>query len=134
MKDYFIEVIVVYGNYGPDLDGTYGRLSGDPYFSKYFNINGLIKEQMESFLQDPAITFAGRFVGTFIPDVIDETGVSYYIERMINNSTIYTGLFCSVNKKALDDYESNPSKIDLVGHDLYDILNSSDPYVDFFII
>ena len=123
IKDYFIEVLAVEGDFGPT---RYAALAIDPIFSEFFDASGLKKDKLDDFLNLPDITFAAKFVGTIIPDFIDGNGVNQFIETIINNNVSTTGLFCSINKEALDDIETNDSKVDLLGHNLIAALADED--------
>lgn len=122
IKDYFIDVLVVEGDFGPS---RYASLAVDPIFSAYFDVNGLKKDKLDAFLNLPEITYSAKFTGTIIPDFTDGNGVNQFIENIINNNTTSTGLFCSINKQALDDIDINDSKIDLLGHNLISSLGDS---------
>jgi len=120
LSDYFIDVYMFSGDWGPD---RYAALSGDPLYSSYFTVDGFIKSKLNDFLALPEVNNIGKFTGTIIPDFVDQNGVNQFIENIVNSQTRVTGLFCSVNKEALDDITTNGSKIDLVGHNLTSIID-----------
>lgn len=115
ISDYFIDVIVVSGNWT-----NYAALSNDPIFSSYFTSKGFIKSKIDDFLSLNQINVVLSITGTIIPDFIDQNGINRYIKTLINNETGQTGILCAINEEALDDLGSNTSFIDLVGHHLID--------------
>lgn len=132
MKDYFIQVIAVEGDWT-----NYSNLSTDPYFSDYFSSEGILPSTLNQFLDLPSVNLIGSWIGTFIPDFRDQTGASQYIEDIINSSTQITGVMINVNNEALDQLiwdedqdqweigdgsstEAANFLVDLVGHGLID--------------
>jgi hypothetical protein len=115
INDYFVDVIAIEGNWT-----DFAALSIDPVYSKYFNAKGFKKEFLDQFLSLPEISLVAKITGCLIPDFKDKNGVNQFIETLVNNTTAVSGLFVSINKKALDDIENNSSQIDLVGHHLID--------------
>ena len=115
IADYFVEVILVQG-----IWTNYKKLSTDPVFSKYFNDRGIIKSQLNAFLSAEEVTTVSRFSGCLIPDFVDGNGVTHSLDVIVNNSVATTGVFLSINKEALADYETSTSKYDVVGHHLAD--------------
>ena len=127
IQDYFIDVYMIAGDWGPD---RYAALSVDPIFSQYFTVDGLIASKLNDFISRPEVTVNGKFTGTIIPDFVDKNGSNQFIENIINPNTRTTGLFCSVNKDALDNIEDNLSKVDLIGHHLTSIIDDSTILLD----
>lgn len=123
IEDYFIEVIAIEGDWT-----NYDSLSKDPKFSKYFSNRGVLVNKLNEFLSLEEVTLIGRFVGSIIPDFTDKNGSNLFIETIINNSTLQTGIFCAVNKKMFDDYLNSTYKLDLIGHSL---IGSNDDAIDF---
>lgn len=113
ISDYFIDVIAVQGDWT-----DYANLSIDPEYSTYFDSRGIKVDMIESFIASDNITSIASFTGCIIPDFTDRQGSNQYIETIINNSTGITGLFVSLNRTALDDYENSQYKVDLIGHSL----------------
>ena len=138
MKDYFIQVIAVEGNWT-----NYQSLSTDPFFSAYFTNKGIIPSQVQAFINLNQVNLVGSWIGTIIPDFRDQTGANQYIEDMINSSTPITGILANINQQALDqliwdqdqqEWEIGDGSsvdaanyiVDLVGHGLIN-RGSSDP-------
>jgi hypothetical protein len=123
MEDYFLEVIAVEGNWT-----DYDALSEDPVYSKYFDKRGIRVNRLNEFLSLEEITTVANFVGSIIPDFTDQNGSNQFIEVLINNSVASTGIFCAINRDALDDYANSQYEIDMVGHNLID---TNDEVIDF---
>lgn len=121
ISDYFIEIIAIVGDYGKS---KYSQLSVDPTLGEYFTENGLIAEKLDKFLARNEVVVKNRTVGCLIPDFRSKDGQNMFIETMVNNSIISTGIVCAVDREQLDNYEygTNESFVDLIGHRL---LNNS---------
>jgi len=117
ISDYFIDVIVLVGDYGSN---KYTQLSVDPIMGNYFDENGLIKDSLNEFLSRPEVTVKKTYTGCLIPKFRDKDNTNYYIESLINNEIRTTGILCAVDTKQLDAYETgtNQKYIDLIGHRL----------------
>lgn len=128
IKDYFIQVVAVEGDWT-----DYGRLSTDPYYSQFFNSNGLIPAQLTNFINSSQINLIGSWTGCIIPEFKDQTGSEVFIESVINAGTALTGIMVNVNQQALEELNWNeatsawvlgeaataaPFQVDLVGHNL----------------
>ena len=128
ISDFFIDVVAIEGDWT-----DYATLSIDPVYSQYFDANGFkfnaknagtSTDLLNLFLSRPEVTLVASITGCIIPDLTDANGSNQFIETLVNNSTAVTGLFCAVNKLALDNLENNSSKIDLVGHNLVSVLDN----------
>jgi hypothetical protein len=119
MSDYFVDVIAISGDWS-----DYQTLSLDPKWSTYFTPNGFIKSQIDNFLADPDVNIITLTQGSILPDFVDLEGNNQYIQTLINNSTVTTGLFCAIDEKGIEDICNNTSRIDLVGHHLIDELTA----------
>jgi hypothetical protein len=145
MSNYFIQVIAIEGDWT-----NYTSLSTDPFFSKYFNINGAIPSKLNEFINLTQVSLVGSWIGTFIPDFRDQTGANQNIEDIINGSTPLTGLLVNVNQDALDqliwDEDQNQWEmgdgttvtaaahvIDLVGHNLIDKIGVNQAFLSYDI-
>jgi len=114
MNDYFVEVIAVGGDWS-----DYKTLSADPVYSKYFDNNGLKKDQLQNFLADDTVTLLNRVEGSIIPDLIDGNNENWSIDSKINQLVGSLGLFATIDKEMLEDYSnrsSSDSDVDMVGH------------------
>jgi len=113
ISDFFVDVVAVQGNWT-----DYAALSIDPFYSTYFNAKGFKKGKLDAFTSLPEVSLVASITGCIIPDFTDANGSNQSIETLINNTTAVTGLFCAINREALDDIENNESQLDLVGHNL----------------
>jgi len=128
ISEYFIQVDIVQGDWT-----NLNQLSNDPVFSKYFNSKGLISSQVQNFLNLSNVSTIGSFQGCLIPDLVDNNGVNYSIDVIINNNVGTTGLFVALDRNALSGYDptdtTSPGRVDMVGSSL--IGNSSVQNIDF---
>ena len=117
ISDYFVNIDVVSGDWT-----NFNTLSSDPNFSQYFDVKGLIKSKMTAFLSSPYVTRLGSFQGCVIPDLVDNNGVNYSIDTIINAGLATTGLFCALDRESLADYDntntSSAGRVDMIGHSL----------------
>ena len=119
ISDYFIDVISVSGNWS-----DYQTLSIDPKWSSYFTPNGFIKSRIDAFLSEPDVNILTSVTGCLIPDFVDLDGNNQYIQTLINNNVVTTGLFCAIDEKKIEDLATSDYKIDLVGNHLIDELTA----------
>ncbi len=117
ISDYFIDVICINGNFGPD---NYQQLSTDPIYGQFFDVNGLIKNKLQAFLSSPQVSVRTIFTGCLIHGFKDKNNAKRYIEDIINNSITRFNIMCAIDKKQLDAYDTNTNTkfLDLVGHRL----------------
>lgn len=125
ISDFFVDVYAVQGDWT-----DYANLSIDPVYSKYFTAKGFVTTLLNEFVSRPEVTLIANITGCIIPDLIDANGSNQSIETLVNNSTAVTGLFCAVNKIALDNLALNASQIDLVGHNLIAALTGGQDHID----
>lgn len=105
VDDTFIEVFVFGRNF------TKPSVATSPDMSPFMDSNGKI-------LSDPKVNrdiltelskvkesnFIGSFVGSYMPEIIDENGGSLFIENVINNNSKSTGLVANVNLDVVYEY------------------------------
>lgn len=125
VSDYLVDVIVVEGDFS-----DYIALSLDPVFGPYFDATGLKKtyvdpygferDGLESFLGLDQVNVLGAYSGALVPDFVTKTGENIYIEDVVKNETMRTGLLLSVDRDTYDDAPETISGdlVDLVGHGL----------------
>jgi len=113
VSDYMVDVCVVAGDWS-----NYQALSVDKNWSKYFDNTGLIKGQVQNFINDRNVTLLKYYQGlSFIPYFRDSNNKNIFIETVINQDTTTTGLFCAFNADLFEtDYPAG--KIDLIGNNL----------------
>lgn len=131
ISDFFIDVIVIGGNWGPDSN-LYQRFASDPMFASYFHqTKGIIRKlnsltdttdtSLATFLSLPEIQHIATYTGCLLPDFIDLNGDNMFIEDLINADTAKNGLFCAINKAAFDSDEllsGTSLGIDMIGHSI----------------
>lgn len=118
ISDYFIDVMVVEGDWT-----DYENLSIDPEYSTYFDKTGVKVSKLNDFLASDNVTLIANYTGCIIPDFVDKEGVNQFIETIINNSQSLTGVFMTINRDALDNYETSEYKVDLIGNSLINSTN-----------
>lgn len=127
ISDYFVNIDIVAGDWT-----NYELLSVDPLFSTYFDSRGIKKAQLSNFLNSDLVTRLGSFQGSIIPDLVDSNGVNYSIDTIVNAGIATTGLFCALNRDAINDYDAtditSPGRIDMIGHTL---ISSTEDTVNF---
>ena len=128
MNDYFVEVIAIEGDWS-----DYKTLSADPVYSKYFDLNGLKKGQLQNFLADETVTLLNRVEGSIIPDLIDGNNENWSIDSKINQLVTSLGLFATIDKEMLEDYSnrsSSDSDVDMIGHKIAQAYGESNEVTD----
>ena len=110
ISDYLVEVVVVAGDWS-----DYKTLSNDTTFSKYFNRNGLMKTQVNNFLNERTVTVLGKYDVSLIPYFKDINNRDMYIKSIINNNTDTTGLFCTYNEDSLLEADFKLGNLDIIG-------------------
>lgn len=119
ISDYFIEVIMISGDFGK---GRYQSLSVDSSLGQFFTKDGLKADKLEQFLNRNEVVVKNRVVGCLIPDFRAKDGSNLFIETMINASVLSTGVICAVDRDQIENYEygTNDSFVDLIGNRLLD--------------
>lgn len=110
ISDYLVEVVVVAGDWS-----DYKILSNDTTFGKYFNRNGLIKTQVNNFINERTVTILGKYDVSLIPYFKDINSRDMYIKSIINNNTDKTGLFCTYNEDSLLETDFKLGNLDIIG-------------------
>lgn len=133
LSDFMVDVIVIKGNFGPDVSATYPyeRFAADPTWTRYFDKQTGLKRKvvatdtedtlLQEFLNLPEVEEIATYTGSLLPDFTDLNGNNLFIEDLINAETAVTGLFCAVNTSAFDTgllIDGVDGGIDLIGHEL----------------
>lgn len=117
ISEYFVNIDIISGDWT-----DFATLSVDPFFSQFFDSKGIIKSKLSNFLNTAEITRIGSFQGCVIPDLIDNNGVNYSVDTIINSALATTGLFCALDRDAINEYVAGSTaasgNIDMVGHSL----------------
>ena len=119
ISDYFIEVIMISGDFGK---GRYQSLSVDSSLGQFFTKDGLKADKLEQFLNRNEVVIKNRVIGSLIPDFRAKDGSNLFIETMINASVLSTGVICAIDRDQIENYEygTNDSFVDLIGNRLLD--------------
>jgi hypothetical protein len=115
MSDYFIDVTLISGTWD-----NFDMLAADPIYGAYFDNNGLRSDRASSFLSSDGISIIANYTGCILPEVLDNSGSNVSINTVVNRDFLRTHTFCTLNEKAIEDYDSMISEnhIDLIGHNL----------------
>ncbi len=132
ISDYFVEVIIVEGDWSNNI-----RLSKDALFSQFFNESGLIASEIPSFLALQEVRAIARVTGCLIPEFKDQSGTIASVDSLVNRLFATTGLLCALDADKLDlidleddsfsDINMETHRVDTIGHG-YDELDSDDVY------
>ena len=154
VSDYMVEVYIVGGDFGPALKSTpnpyidengimplktyevdnseenpYKRFASDIIYQEYFDKDGFKSEKLNKFLSLPSVNVIATYVGSLIPNFVNKLNQNMWIEDIINNDTLTTGLLCSVDvdmiENATIDNESGfvDESIDIIGHNFESCIN-----------
>ena len=104
MADYFVEIIVVQGDWTNHL-----KLAKDPIYKQFFAETGLINSKLDSFLSLREVSVLNRTIGSLIPDFLDLSGNVASVDTLFNRYFSQSGLFCSLDQNKID-------KIDLTNN------------------
>lgn len=110
ISDYLVSVVVLAGDWS-----DYKTLSNDLTFGKYFNNKGLIKTQVDSFLNTRTVNVLAKYDCSLIPYFKDLNDRDMYIKNIINNNTDKTGLFCTYNEDSLLEADFKLGNLDIIG-------------------
>lgn len=153
VSDYMVEVYVIGGDFGPELkkeqkasgggsgdeiattytykeieaDETnhpYKRFASDITYQNYFDKYGFKADKLDKFLSLPSVNVIASYVGSLIPNFINKLNQNIWIEDMINQDTLVTGLFCAedvdmIESAVADDNGIVNEAIDIIGHNLH---------------
>ena len=109
-------------------DGTinpYKRFSSDITYQEYFDKYGFKADKLNKFLKLPSVNVINSYVGSLLPNFTNKLNQNMWIEYMINNDTMTTGLLCSEDVDMIEsvvvDDESGmiDEAIDIIGHNFH---------------
>lgn len=131
IADYFIEIIVVQGDWSNNL-----KLSQDPIYGQYFNASGIIESKINQFLNLNEVTVVLRATGSLIPDFLDQSGLNASIDTIVNSTYTQTEVLCALDTDSINSMDlSSPAfvpsdvtsqRLDVVGYGY----NEIDSFVD----
>ena len=153
VSDYMVEVYVIAGDFGPELEKKekaagsgsgddiaktytynvveasetnhpYKRFASDITYQSYFDKYGFKSDKLGKFLDLPSVNVIATYVGSLIPNFINKLNQNIWIEDMINQDTLVTGLLCSedvdmVESAVADENGVIDEAIDIIGHNLH---------------
>jgi hypothetical protein len=123
ISDYMIDVLVLEGDWT-----DYNNLSVDSTWSNYFTSQGLIKDNIQNFVNERNVTVLGNYDVSLLPYFKDQDGRDLYIRSVINTFTDVTGLFCTYNEDKILKSDYPLEEIDLIG---YGLVDSAQEAIDF---
>ena len=148
VSDYMVEVYVVGGDFGPALkptenpyndkegsitlkkydidpkylDNPYKRFASDITYQEYFDKDGFKADKLNKFLGLPSVNVIATYVGSLIPNFVNKLNQNMWIEDIINNDTLATGLLCTIDVDMIESAEIKgdsgfvDESIDIIGH------------------
>jgi hypothetical protein len=126
-SDYMVSVVVVAGDWS-----DYKALSVDSRWSKYFNAQGLRKEQISNFINDRTVNVLKGYSDlSIIPYFKDLSGRDLFIETVINRDTDVTGIFVAYDIDKIESSEFSTGLLDLVGSNLVGTKQESINYMSY---
>ena len=153
MSDFFVDVILISGNFGGqfiDANGDanptpYVRFASDVKYSKYFDQeNGLIRRvnysdgrdtMLDKFLADSEVKVINQYTGSLIPGFVDKLGNMRGIVEQMNRDVDVTNILCYSNTSLFDGVakiDGAKGGIDLIGHSIIPtLMNGDDATVQF---
>jgi hypothetical protein len=113
-SDYLVSMVVVAGDWS-----DYKSLSVDQRWSKYFNANGLRKNQIGNFINDRAVNILKSYTDlSIVPYFKDLSKRDLFIETVVNRDTDLTGVFVAFDIDAVESSDYSTGLLDLVGSNL----------------
>ena len=138
--DLFDETIktLYYTDYSDSTNSInpYDRFASDIIYQEYFDKNGFKANKLNKFLSLPSVNVIATYVGSLLPNFTNKLNQNIWIEDLINNDTLTTGLLCSIDVDLIEsaklDEESGFVKesIDIIGHNLHNCFDNL-RYVNF---
>jgi hypothetical protein len=113
ISDWMINIVVLQGDWT-----NYKELSVDTTFGDYFTTSGLLKEQVENFINERTVNALGVYDVCLIPNFTDLDGRDLYITTTINQNSDKIGLFISYDEDQLRDADYPLDVIDILGNNL----------------
>jgi hypothetical protein len=145
VSDYMVEVYVISGDFGPELSKSeigkngirtyeykdesinpnpYRRFASDITYQEYFDKYGFIADKLNKFLSLPSVNVIGTYVGSLLPNFTNKLNQNMWIQDLINNDSMTTGLLCSEDIDMIESVVADENgvvneAIDIIGHNLY---------------
>ena len=110
----------------------YKRFASDITYQEYFDKYGFKADKLDKFLSLPSVNVIATYVGSLLPNFVNKLNQNIWIEDMINNDTLITGLLCSIDVDIIESGVLNEESglvdeaIDIVGHNFHRLVETSD--------
>ena len=134
---YVNDCLNVYSDFTNSIN-PYDRFASDIIYQEYFDKYGFKANKLNKFLSLPSVNVIATYVGSLLPNFTNKLNQNIWIEDLINNDTLTTGLLCSVDIDIIEgaklDEESGfvNESIDIIGHNLHNFIEYSNlKYVNF---
>jgi hypothetical protein len=114
ISDFAVRVVVVAGDWS-----AYKTLANDTRWSRYFNLTGLRKGSLDTFISDKQVTTLLDRQASLIPYFKDAQGNNLFIESVVNLASDTSGLYCAFDTDKFETDRPN-GYVDLVGNSLVD--------------
>jgi len=113
ISDWMVNVVILQGDWT-----DYKSLSVDPKWGDYFTQTGLLKENIEDFLNEREVAVLTSTDVSLIPYFTDLDGRDLYIKSKINQNTDKWKLFISYNEEEILDSDFPIDTVDILGNNL----------------
>ena len=116
--------------YTDETKHPYKRFASDIVYQGYFDKYGFKADKLNKFLSLPSVNVIASYVGSLIPNFVNKLNQNIWIEDMINNDTLVTGLLCSedvdmIESAVADDNGIVNEAIDIIGHNFHNFATSN---------
>lgn len=117
-SDYIVSMLIVSGDWS-----DYKNLSVNTKWSKYFNPNGLRKDQVANFANDVSVNVLKYYsdlslIPYFKAEANNANSRDIFIETVVNRDTDSTGIFVAYDIEKLEDSDYSLGLLDLVGSNM----------------
>ena len=99
----------------------YKRFASDMTYQEYFDKYGFKADKLNKFLALPSVNVIATYVGSLLPNFTNKLNQNMWIQDLINNDTLTTGLLCSedvdmIESVVADEFGVVNEAIDIIGH------------------
>ena len=108
----------------------YKRFASDITYQAYFDYYGFKANMLNKFLNLPSVNVIATYVGSLIPNFTNKLNQNMWIEDLINNDTMTTGLLCSEDLDMIEKVDINEDNgiideaIDIIGHNFHRLVEN----------
>ena len=103
----------------------YKRFASDITYQEYFDRYGFKADKLNKFLNLPSVNVIATYVGSLIPNFTNKLNQNMWIEDIINNDSLVTGLLCSEDIDMIESVDIDEESgfvneaIDIIGHNFH---------------